>query len=70
MVVDSDVKLHSVISLCYVHRLTFLELRLFECVPLRVPDFFREPTMRELRLTSDPSTDQMVIPCHLPNSSK
>ncbi|KAI3941959.1 hypothetical protein MKW98_009169, partial [Papaver atlanticum] len=56
MVVDSNFKLQSVISLCHVKQLSFLELRLFERV--HVPDFFHEPTIRELRLAPDPSTDQ------------
>ncbi|RZC80256.1 hypothetical protein C5167_042832 [Papaver somniferum] len=69
-VVDSDVKLQSFLSLCIVKQLYFLELLLFERVPLRVPDFVLEPTISKLRLASDPSTYQLVIPCHLPNNSK
>ncbi|KAI3876898.1 hypothetical protein MKW92_030093 [Papaver armeniacum] len=67
-VVDSDVKLRSFLSLCIVKELSFLELRLFERVPLRAPDFVREPTMSEFRLAPDPSRDQFVIPRHIPSS--
>ncbi|KAI3842788.1 hypothetical protein MKW92_029254 [Papaver armeniacum] len=65
-VVDSDVKLRSFLSLCIVKELSFVELRLFERVPLRAPDFVREPTMSEFRLAPDPSRDQLV---HLSSSS-
>ncbi|RZC82087.1 hypothetical protein C5167_044661 [Papaver somniferum] len=51
------------------HELSFLELRLFERVPLRAPDFIREPTMSEFRLAPDTSRDQLVIPRHLLSSS-
>ncbi|RZC56453.1 hypothetical protein C5167_015307 [Papaver somniferum] len=50
--------------------LSFLELRLFERVPLRAPDFVRELTMSEFCLAPDCSRDQLVIPRHLPSSSK
>ncbi|KAI3919123.1 hypothetical protein MKW98_016676 [Papaver atlanticum] len=66
MVVDSDFKLRSMISLCYVKQLSFLELRLIKRV--HGPDSVREPTMRELLLAPDPITNQLVIPCHRPNS--
>ncbi|RZC47845.1 hypothetical protein C5167_040795 [Papaver somniferum] len=69
-VVDSDVKLCSFLSLCIVNQLSFLELRLFERVPLRAPDFVREPTTSEFSLAPDPSRDQLVNPCHLPSSSR
>ncbi|KAI3966187.1 hypothetical protein MKW92_040176 [Papaver armeniacum] len=49
-VVDSDVKLRSFLSLCIFKELSFLELSLFERVPLHAPDFVREPTMSEFRL--------------------
>ncbi|KAI3933526.1 hypothetical protein MKW92_033686, partial [Papaver armeniacum] len=68
MVVDSDAKLQSVISMCHVFQLSFLELRLLERVPLRVPDYVREPTMSELPSVSCPGTSQLVIPCHLPKN--
>ncbi|KAI3954900.1 hypothetical protein MKW92_029064, partial [Papaver armeniacum] len=67
-VVDSDVKLRPFLSLCIVKELSFLELRLFERVPLRAPDFVREPTMSEFRLAPDPSRDHFVIPRHIPSS--
>ncbi|KAI3907090.1 hypothetical protein MKW92_029512 [Papaver armeniacum] len=40
-VVDSDVKLRSFLSLYIVKELYFLELHLFERIPLRAPDFVR-----------------------------
>ncbi|KAI3841924.1 hypothetical protein MKW92_046371, partial [Papaver armeniacum] len=69
-VVDSDVKLRYFLSLCIVKELSFLELRLFERVPLRAPDFVSEPTMSEFRLAPDPSRDHLVIPRHLSSNSK
>ncbi|RZC83673.1 hypothetical protein C5167_046459 [Papaver somniferum] len=69
-VVDSDVKLCSLLSLCIVNQLSFLEIRLFERVPLRAPDFVREPTTSEFSLAPDPSRAQLVNPCHLPSSSR
>ncbi|RZC85734.1 hypothetical protein C5167_026400 [Papaver somniferum] len=68
-VVDSDVKLGSFLSLCIVKELSFLEIHLFERVPLRDPDFVREPTMSEFCLVPDPSRDQLVIPRHFPSSN-
>ncbi|XP_026441445.1 uncharacterized protein LOC113340526 [Papaver somniferum] len=53
-VVDSDVNLCSFLSLCIVNQFSFLELRLFERVPLRAPDFVREPTTSEFSLAPDP----------------
>ncbi|KAI3875522.1 hypothetical protein MKW92_026803, partial [Papaver armeniacum] len=68
-VVDSDVKLRSFLSLCIVKELSFLDLRLFERVPLCAPDFVCEPTLSEFCLVPDPSRDQLVIPRHIPSSS-